>query len=48
LFDLLVAIGAHAADREKLLTEPGVFATFTVFAADVEWWLLTRRPVQIR
>jgi chlorite dismutase len=41
-FGLLVASGAHAADREKLLTEPGIFATFAVFAADTEWWQLEK------
>jgi chlorite dismutase len=26
-----------AADREKLLTEPGIYGTFAVFALDEEW-----------
>jgi chlorite dismutase len=31
-----------AADRDKLLTEPGVFATFAVFKVEVDWWRLDR------
>lgn len=33
-----VAASADAADRDKLLTEPGVFATFAVFKIDDDWW----------
>ena len=36
------AVQAHAADREKLLTEPGVFATFAVFKIDDDWWKLDK------
>jgi chlorite dismutase len=28
---------APAADRDKLLSEPGVYGTFAVFRTDVEW-----------
>lgn len=34
------AQSAHAADREKLLSEPGVYATFAVFKVDQDWWKL--------
>ena len=27
-----------AADREKLLTEPGVYGTFATFQMDHDWW----------
>jgi chlorite dismutase len=27
-----------AADREKLLSEPGVYGTFAVFKVDEDWW----------
>lgn len=50
LFPLRILIGflcwavfaweAQAADRAKLLTEPGVYATFAVFAIDEDWWKL--------
>ncbi|CAI4030564.1 Chlorite dismutase [Nitrospira tepida] len=33
---------AQAADREKLLSDPGVFGTFAVFAVDDAWWRLDR------
>lgn len=29
-------------DREKLLNDPGVFATFAVFKVEDEWWTLDR------
>ncbi|HJU05209.1 MAG TPA: chlorite dismutase family protein [Nitrospiraceae bacterium] len=29
---------AHSADRDKLLSEPGVYGTFAVFQIDDEWW----------
>src|SRR5207344_3267993 len=28
----------EAADREKLLTDPGVYGTFAVFKVDEDWW----------
>jgi chlorite dismutase len=31
-----------AADREKLLTEPGVYGTFAVFKVDEDWWKLDK------
>ena len=31
-----------AADREKLLTEPGVYGTFAVFKVDETWWKLDK------
>src|SRR5689334_6897394 len=32
----------QAADREKLLSEPGVYATFAAFKIDTEWWQLDK------
>ncbi|MEX5214799.1 MAG: chlorite dismutase family protein [Nitrospiraceae bacterium] len=32
----------QALDREKLLSDPGVFATFAVFSVDDVWWRLDR------
>ena len=29
---------ARAADRDKLLTEPGVYGTFAAFQMDHDWW----------
>ena len=34
---LWAAIGLAAADREKLLSEPGVYGTFAAFSLDEEW-----------
>lgn len=31
-----------AVDREKLLTEPGVYGTFAVFKVDRDWWRLDK------
>lgn len=31
-----------AADREKLLSEPGVYGTFAVFKVDESWWKLAK------
>ena len=28
----------HAADRDKLLTDPGVYGTFAAFQMDHDWW----------
>lgn len=34
---------AHAAvDREKLLSEPGVYGTFAVFKVDEDWWKMDK------
>lgn len=33
---------AAAVDREKLLTDPGVYATFAVFKTDEGWWKLDK------
>ncbi len=32
----------YAADRERLLSDPGVFGTFAAFRVDAEWWKLDR------
>lgn len=32
----------QAADREKLLSDPGVYATFAAFKIDPEWWHLDK------
>lgn len=37
-----LSVTAQAADREKLLSDPGVFGTFAVFAVDDAWWRLDR------
>ncbi len=43
LMAVLAAQPAFAAvDREKLLTEPGVFGTFAVFKVDDSWWKLDK------
>jgi chlorite dismutase len=33
---------AQAADREKLLSDPGIYATFAAFKIDTEWWQLDK------
>ncbi|WP_447986648.1 chlorite dismutase family protein [Nitrospira sp. Nam74] len=33
---------AHAADREKLLSDPGIYATFAAFKVDPKWWQLDK------
>ena len=33
---------AQSADREKLLSDPGVYATFAAFKLDPEWWKLDK------
>jgi chlorite dismutase len=38
----LAAASAGAADRQKLLSEPGVYATFGAFKIDGEWWKLDK------
>jgi chlorite dismutase len=43
LFTWAVADVAQAAmDREKLLTEPGVYGTFAVFKVEADWWKLDK------
>ncbi len=37
---MMASLVAQAADREKLLSEPGVYATFAAFKIDPEWWKL--------
>jgi chlorite dismutase len=32
----------QAADRERLLADPGVYATFAAFRVDADWWKLER------
>jgi len=39
---LAVPSAFAAVDREKLLTEPGVFGTFAVFKVDGDWWKLDK------
>jgi chlorite dismutase len=41
-FVVCLSATAQAADREKLLSDPGVFGTFAVFAVDDAWWRLDR------
>ncbi len=36
----LAGHGHAAADREKLLSDPGVYGTFAVFKVDEAWWKL--------
>jgi chlorite dismutase len=40
---MLMGQGAEAAvDREKLLSDPGVYGTFAVFKAEDDWWKLDK------
>ncbi|MGQ0812528.1 MAG: chlorite dismutase family protein, partial [Nitrospiraceae bacterium] len=32
----------EAVDRDKLLTEPGVYGAFAVFKVDEDWWTLDK------
>jgi chlorite dismutase len=32
----------QAADREKLLSDAGVYGTFAVFQVDVDWWKMDK------
>lgn len=47
-FNIMAGIGldtgptVFAADRDKLLKDPGVYGTFSVFHVDDEWWKLDR------
>jgi chlorite dismutase len=38
----LATLVSAAVDREKLLTEPGVYGTFAVFKVSEEWWNLDK------
>lgn len=47
LFLVLVVLGLSAgpsvaADRDKMMVEPGVYGTFAVFRVDSSWWRLER------
>lgn len=42
MFLSLSAGAATAADRDKLLSEPGVYGTFAVFQMDQDWWKLDK------
>jgi len=37
-----LAVAQAAADREKLLKDPGVYGTFAVFKLDEDWWKLDK------
>jgi len=37
-----LAVSAEMAEREKLLKDTGVYATFAVFKASDSWWLMDR------
>lgn len=39
---ILPGIAQAAVDREKLLTEPGVYGTFAVFKVGEDWWKLDK------
>ena len=40
---LLIATSSFAAaDREKLLKDPGVYGTFAVFKVEGDWWKLDK------
>jgi chlorite dismutase len=39
---LVIHSAAAAVERDKLLTEPGVFATFAVFKVESDWWKLDK------
>lgn len=41
-FMLCAQIAGAEADREKLLKEPGIYATFAVFKVGDEWWKMDR------
>lgn len=40
LFGLLWVSPSNAGERDQLLSEPGIFATFAAFRADHDWWNL--------
>jgi chlorite dismutase len=40
LFGFMVGTPCFAAERERLLADPGVYVTFAVFQADHDWWSL--------
>jgi chlorite dismutase len=35
-----LSTGSEAADRERLLTQPGVYGTYAAFKVDLSWWRL--------
>ncbi len=37
LLAMVAAVGAQAADRDKLLSEPGVYGTFAAYRIDPDW-----------
>ena len=39
---LMQGVAQAAMDREKLLTDPGVYGSFAVFKVDGEWWRLDK------
>lgn len=39
-FGLVEVSLSNATEREQLLTEPGIYATFAAFQADHDWWNL--------
>jgi chlorite dismutase len=38
LIGLVLVSAVEAADRDKLLSEPGVYGTFAAFSLDADWW----------
>lgn len=40
-FSMLCQV-AQGADREKLLSEPGVYGTFAAFKIDLDWWKMEK------
>ena len=38
LVGLVLVSAVEAADRDKLLSEPGVYGTFAAFSLDADWW----------
>jgi len=38
LIGLVLVSAVEAADRDKLLSEPGVYGTFAAFRLDADWW----------
>jgi chlorite dismutase len=38
LVGLVLVSAVEAADRDKLLSEPGIYGTFAAFSIDADWW----------
>jgi chlorite dismutase len=38
LVGLVLVSAVEAADRDKLLSEPGIYGTFAAFSLDADWW----------